>query len=168
MCNLGNIQNSNLTLKIIFLFKKPKTFLDRKKDLVKLQHGEYISLGKVESELKTCQIVENLCIYCDSTKTYCIALVQPAEKGLNDLAASIGVKGTYSDLCKDPKILKAATEVIKEYGKKKKLNKFEIPSKIALCEEAWTPETGLVTAAFKIRRKEINEKYKKVIKELYV
>ncbi|KAL7012110.1 hypothetical protein ACKWTF_014638 [Chironomus riparius] len=39
--------------------------IDRKKDLVKLQHGEYLSLGKIESELKTCPIVENICIYAD-------------------------------------------------------------------------------------------------------
>ena len=42
--------------------------IDRKKDLVKLQFGEYISLGKVESELKTCPIVENCCVYGDPTK----------------------------------------------------------------------------------------------------
>lgn len=136
--------------------------------MVKLQHGEYISLGKVESELKTCQIVENICIYCDSTKTYCIGLVQPAEKGLIDLATSIGVKGTYSQLCKDPKVIKAATKVVVDYGKLKKLNKFEIPVKIALCEDPWTPESGLTTAAFKIKRKEIKEKYQEEIKRLYV
>ena len=31
--------------------------VDRKKDLVKLDHGEYVSLGKVESLLKTCPII---------------------------------------------------------------------------------------------------------------
>jgi long-chain acyl-CoA synthetase len=141
--------------------------IDRKKDLVKLQHGEYISLGKVESELKTCQIVENICVYCDSTKTYCIALVQPAEIGLANLAKSIGVSGTYSELCKDPKVIKAATEVIVAYGKSKKLIKFEIPTKIALCEDPWTPDTGLTTAAFKIKRKDVVEKYKNEIKKIY-
>ena len=135
---------------------------------MKLQHGEYISLGKVESELKTCQIVENICIYCDSTKTYSIALVQPAEKGLNDFSATLGVTGTYSELCKNPKVIRAATTLIGEYGKTKKLNKFEIPTKVAFCEELWTPDSGLVTAAFKIRRKEVVEKYKNEIKSLYV
>ena len=50
---------------------------DRKKDLVKLQAGEYVSLGKVESELKTCPVVENICVYGDSTKQYTVALVVP-------------------------------------------------------------------------------------------
>lgn len=42
--------------------------VDRKKDLVKLQHGEYISYGKVEAILKTCPIVESICLYGDSSK----------------------------------------------------------------------------------------------------
>ena len=40
--------------------------IDRKKDLVKLQLGEYVSLGKVESQLKTHPLVENICVYGDS------------------------------------------------------------------------------------------------------
>lgn len=51
---------------------------DRKKDLVKLQAGEYVSLGKVEAELKTCAVVENICVYGDSSKQvficYCTLL----------------------------------------------------------------------------------------------
>lgn len=52
--------------------------IDRKKDLVKLQVGEYVSLGKVESELKTCPYVDNICVYGDATKQFCVALVVPA------------------------------------------------------------------------------------------
>lgn len=39
--------------------------LDRKKDLVKLQAGEYVSLGKVESALKNCSLVDNICAYAN-------------------------------------------------------------------------------------------------------
>jgi long-chain acyl-CoA synthetase len=137
-----------------------------------LQHGEYLSLGKIESELKTCQIVENICIYADSLKSYCIALVQPSPKGLLDLAKTIGlIKASdyenFEDLCENKEIIKAATKSIGDYGKLRGLNKFEIPTKISLCKEQWTPENGLVTAAFKIKRKEIQTKYREEIKSLY-
>ena len=49
--------------------------IDRKKDLVKLQHGEYVSLGKVEAQLKTHHLVENICVYGDSYKNCTVALV---------------------------------------------------------------------------------------------
>ncbi|CAG9810638.1 unnamed protein product [Chironomus riparius] len=154
--DVGEIQSDG-TIKII----------DRKKDLVKLQHGEYISLGRIESILKTCKVVENVCIYADSTKTYCMALVQPAERGLMDLAESIGINQDFDDLCENQDVIKAANDLLANYGRERGLNKFEIPTKIALCKELWTPDSGLVTAAFKIKRKDVQKKYQNVINKLY-
>lgn len=48
-----------------------------------------------------------------------------------------------------------------------KLQKFEIPGKVKLCKEVWTPETGLTTAAFKLKRKEIQDKYQHELNRLY-
>jgi len=36
---------------------------------------------------------------------------------------------------------------------REKLQKFEIPSAVALIEEHWTPDSGLVTATMKLRRR---------------
>lgn len=47
-------------LTVLFLFSE-----DRKKDLVKLQAGEYVSLGKVESALKNCPLIDNICAYAN-------------------------------------------------------------------------------------------------------
>lgn len=38
---------------------------DRKKDLVKLQAGEYVSLGKVEAALKNLPLIDNICAYAN-------------------------------------------------------------------------------------------------------
>ena len=49
-----------LLLKVTIYLNVLCTYVtDRKKDLVKLQGGEYVSLGKVESQLKTCPVVED-------------------------------------------------------------------------------------------------------------
>ena len=40
-------------------------YADRKKDLVKLQAGEYVSLGKVEAMLKNCPLIDNICAYAN-------------------------------------------------------------------------------------------------------
>lgn len=141
--------------------------IDRKKDLVKLQHGEYVSLGKVEAELKTCSFVENICVYGDSTKTYCVALVSPSELGIKDLAETLGISGEMEQLCMNKEVTNLALKKLQEHGASSKLIKFEIPTKITLVSELWTPESGLVTAAFKIKRKEIQTQYKDELAKMY-
>lgn len=49
--------------KLFFFFLLSLQLLDRKKDLVKLQAGEYVSLGKVEAALKNCPLIDNICAY---------------------------------------------------------------------------------------------------------
>ena len=106
--------------------------IDRKKDLVKLQFGEYISLGRVESELKTSPLVENICVYGNSFQTYLIALISPNETALNQLAKSLGKKNhTFVELCRDKDVVQAATQLIISHGKKCKLQKMEIPTKVS-------------------------------------
>ena len=76
--------------------------IDRKKDLVKLQFGEYVSLGKVESVLKTCALVENVCVYGDSSKSYVVALVCPDRTNIERLAAKLNKSDLdFSKLCND-------------------------------------------------------------------
>lgn len=56
--------------------------IDRKKDLIKIQTGEYISLQKVEVALKKSPYIENICIYGDGEFDYVIALVVPYKKAV--------------------------------------------------------------------------------------
>lgn len=48
-----------------------------------------------------------------------------------------------------------------------KLEKFEIPAAAKLVTEVWSPDMGLVTAAFKLKRKDIQERYKHDINRMY-
>eukprot|EP00092_Neocalanus_flemingeri_P007270 GFUD01007850.1.p1 GENE.GFUD01007850.1~~GFUD01007850.1.p1 ORF type:complete len:710 (+),score=206.08 GFUD01007850.1:109-2238(+) len=142
--------------------------IDRKKDLVKLQLGEYVSLGKVESQLKTHPLVENICVYGDSYQSYTVAVMVPIRNALEKLATDLGK--TYSDyniLCQDNDIVQAVLKSISIHGIKSNLEKFEIPRMVTLVPEAWTPESGLVTAAFKIKRKVIQTFFQQDIDQMY-
>lgn len=98
------------------------TCTDRKKDLVKLQAGEYVSLGKVESELKTCGIIENICVYGDPTKQFTVALVVPNQKHLEELAERNGLKNKiFEELCSSAVMEKAILKEISEHARKCKL-----------------------------------------------
>lgn len=142
--------------------------IDRMKDLVKLQHGEYISLSKIETALKMCPLVDNICIHANSSQNSCIALVVPSQKHLTELAKKIGVTGKeFEELCNDEKVQAEVLKALDEVGRKAKLEKFEVPAKLKLCTEVWMPDTGLVTDAYKLKRKNIEEKYKPSLQRMY-
>jgi long-chain acyl-CoA synthetase len=52
-------------------------------------------------------------------------------------------------------------------GKQARLEKFEIPARIKLIPEPWTPESGLVTAALKLKREVIKKGYENDLAKLY-
>lgn len=56
---------------------------------------------------------------------------------------------------------------LSQAAKEAKLDKFEIPSKIKLLAEPWTPESGLVTAALKLKREQLKTKFKDELANLY-
>ncbi|XP_019759467.1 long-chain-fatty-acid--CoA ligase 4 isoform X8 [Dendroctonus ponderosae] len=144
------------------------TIIDRKKDLVKLQAGEYVSLGKVETQLKTCPLVDNICVYGESSKQYCVALVVPNQSNLMELATKIGMGDkNFEELCDLPEMEKAVANELAEHAKRAKLQKFEIPHAVKLVAEVWSPDMGLVTAAFKLKRKDIQDRYQCDLRRMY-
>lgn len=142
--------------------------VDRKKDLVKLQHGEYLSLGKIEAALMSSPYVENIMMYADPFHKFAIALVVPNKGTLkNSPAVNESPLEDPESLYKEPALLKEVQESLEKTGKKGGLSKVEIPQRIYLVPEPWTPENEMVTAAMKLRRENIKRKYKHVLTELY-
>lgn len=141
--------------------------IDRKKDLVKLQAGEYVSLGKVESALKNCSLIDNICAYANSEQNYVISFVVPNQKKLTCLAVKKNIEGSWEELCNNPIMEGEVLKEIKEVATSIKLQRFEIPVKVRLSPEPWTPETGLVTDAFKLKRKELKNHYLSDIDRMY-
>merc|ERR1719334_2458773 len=142
--------------------------IDRKKDLVKLQLGEYVSLGKVEAQLKTNSLVDNICVYADSNKTHTVALVVPVRATLEKLVKDpSNIEKSFEELCKEETVVKTVLKKLTDHGRANHLEKFEIPTVITLCPEIWMPESGLVTAAFKLKRKAIQATYREDIDRMY-
>ncbi|KAM7253428.1 hypothetical protein ACFE04_026046 [Oxalis oulophora] len=134
--------------------------IDRKKDIVKLQHGEYVSLGKVEAVLAGSPYVENIMLHADPFHSYCVALVVGSQQVLEDWASKQGISFTdFDDLCKKGETVKEVQASLLKVAKQGRLQKFEIPAKIKLLSEAWTPESGLVTAALKLKRDVVRKSF---------
>jgi len=121
--------------------------IDRKKDLIKLSGGEYVSLGKVEATLKQVSGVGAVTVFAKSDKDHCVAIVSMPERGW----ASVGGKPDEAKLVKD------IADTLRGLG----LAKFEIPAKVKVDDTVWTPESGLVTASMKLQRNPLRDYYNK-------
>ena len=115
--------------------------IDRKKNLVKMAHGEYIALEKLESVYRSCPVVGNICVYADQNKNKPIAIVVPAEPALKSLAEKTGVQGNgLEDLCHDEKLNAAVLKEMQNAGKQGGLTGIEIIEGVVLSDEEWTPQ----------------------------
>ena len=110
----------------------------------------------------------NVCVYGKPEKDYLIALIVPNNKQLETLAQKLSKsKMSLKELCSDSDVNKKVLDSIKQTTQSSKLLKVEIPTKIKLCSEEWLPDNELVTAALKLRRKNIQEFYEKDINHMY-
>ncbi|KAJ3253152.1 long-chain fatty acid-CoA ligase [Boothiomyces macroporosus] len=138
--------------------------IDRKKNLVKLAHGEYVALEKLESQYKTSKYFMNMCIHADPFQSYIIALIVPNEKELLSLKNDLGLGNVEHN---HEKVLKEIQEdllnICKTYG----LKSAEILRTFKFVDDEWTPDNGFLTAAQKIKRKEILAHYKQEVEEMY-
>ena len=126
-------------------------------------------LSKVESEIKLHPMVDMVCVYADSMQTATIAFIIPDITKLYELANQCNISydtASRKDLCNSPLLTEYALKDIKRYVSGK-LEKFEIPKEITLVNEMWTPESGLVTAAMKLKRKAIQNAYQHKIEKMY-
>ena len=147
--------------------------IDRKKDLVKLQAGEYLSLAKVETALSHSIYVESICAYGDGLRNFLVAIVVPKRKPLGQLAKKMGIKTpsseaeSWSAVCENAQLRAVLLKDLHAVAIKFGLERFEIPQRLHLSPEPWTPDTGLVTDAFKLKRKPVQERYQFAIDAMY-
>lgn len=142
--------------------------VDRKKDIVKLQHGEYVSLGKVEAALVVSLYVDNLMIHADPFHSYCVAIVVASQHAVEEWASKKGVSfSDFAELCEREETIKEVHSSLVKAAKEARLEKFEIPAKIRLLPNPWTPESGLVTAALKLKRDIIRKTFSEELSKLY-
>ncbi|XP_042225672.1 long chain acyl-CoA synthetase 8-like [Homarus americanus] len=143
--------------------------IDRKVDLLKLNNGEYVSLGNIESKLKTHSLIESICVCAYSGAKHVVAIIVPFSDSLIKIGVKLGhmEDATMQDLCSDMKVKKAVLDELLAHGKKQGLGRWDLPAAIFLTPEPWTPESGLVTAALKIKRAPIKARFQLEIDNMY-
>ena len=138
--------------------------IDRKKDLVKLINGEYISLGKIESTLALCPYLTAILAYGDGEASKAVAVITP---DVDKVRQEFPDLSSVEDMAASAELKKAILADMKRIGQEKGFQATEIPSAVHIATEEWLPETGLVTASLKLKRKQLVTKYNDDIQALY-
>ena len=148
--------------------------IDRAKSLFKLSQGEYVAPDRVQIILINSKYVNQIYLYGESQYRYPVALVYPELKECIEFLRKNKTMGdidydkiTIEELCKNKEM---ENEIIKdcfEVGKLFELKGFEIPMKVRIIKEPFTPENNLMTPTLKLKSKSIKIKYINELKELY-
>lgn len=114
--------------------------IDRVKNLVKLQGGEYIALEKLESVYRSSSAVQNIMVHGDSEHPRPIAIVLVNEPVIKSIASEIGVDQDETGLLKDKKVIDAVLKDLLAQGKGAGLAGLETIAGVVLTDEEWTPQ----------------------------
>lgn len=147
------------------------SLIDRIKNLIKLQGGEYIALEQLESTYKSCYLVSNICVYADAEAKQPMGIIIPHEvnlrHALEDKSIPVDASAQLSDLCTNKAVQDFVLKECNAIGKKNSFRPMEILEAVVLTADEWTPESGLVTAAQKVQRSKVAKKFEKEIKAVY-
>ena len=135
--------------------------IDRKKNLVKTLHGEYIALEKLESVYRSCAVVANLCAYASPEHAKPVAIVCPVEAALRELAQEHGIAAgkdvSVDTLCADPDLRTHVLRALHAVGRKGGLAGIELVDAVILADTEWTPENVSLTFLLFFSKKKLRE-----------
>uniref|UniRef100_A0A8C6UYE2 Long-chain-fatty-acid--CoA ligase n=1 Tax=Neogobius melanostomus TaxID=47308 RepID=A0A8C6UYE2_9GOBI len=148
----------NGTLKIV----------DRKKHIFKLAQGEYIAPEKIENVYVRSDALAQVLFHGDSLQACLVAVVVPDQDFLSNWTKrTLGLTGTYLDLCSKKEVKEAILKDMVRLGKEAGLKSFEQVQTIHIHTEQFSIENGLLTPTMKAKRNELRQKFRDQIDELY-
>ncbi|KAJ3565821.1 hypothetical protein NP233_g7394 [Leucocoprinus birnbaumii] len=140
------------------------SLIDRVKNLIKLQQGEYIALEHLESIYQSCDLISDICVYASAEATQPLGIIVPhshnLKRALSSISADIPSTTSLANLCANPGVKDKILNECNALGKKEGLRQVELLCAVILTPEEWTPENGMTTAAHKIQRSKIANKFK--------
>lgn len=139
---------------------------DRKKDLFKLSNGKYIAPQLIESLLKQSEFV-NQVVVVGASRKYPVALIVPDWEALKASLRAAGepVEQTHAELSEQPAAIKMVQRDVTAITAH--LADYERVRRVALLHEEFSIDKGEMTPTLKVKRNVIDERYGKLIEDLY-
>ncbi|KAI1298651.1 AMP-binding enzyme [Xylaria venustula] len=149
--------------------------IDRKKNVLKLSQGEYISPERIENVyMGSSNLIAMAYVHGEGTQSSLVAIfgVDPvnfapfASKILKQTIAPEDISA-IKNAAKDPRVVKAVLKHLDEIGKKQKFNGYERVKNCVLDVEPFSIENELLTPTLKLKRPQTARKFKADIDRMY-
>ncbi|KAH0095529.1 acetyl-CoA synthetase-like protein, partial [Aureobasidium melanogenum] len=149
--------------------------IDRRKNVLKLAQGEYISPERIENVyLANTTWFAQAYVHGDSDRAFLVAIfgIQPdtfapfASKVLGKQLGATDIKALEA-AAQDVKVRHAVLKELDKIGKKNKFNSYERVRNVRLMVEPFTVDNELLTPTLKLKRPQTAKKYRTTIDEMY-
>ena len=138
---------------------------DRKKDLIKTSGGKFIAPQPIENSLKLNPLVGIAAILGDRRK-FPAVMVSPNFALLEDWARTNNIAfASREDLVANPKVQSLYEEIVE--GINQNLARFEKLKRVMVVADEFTVANGFLTPSFKLKRRVIEDRYRRQIDDLY-
>lgn len=142
--------------------------IDRKKHIFKLSQGEYIAPEKLENTFIQNPVFKNIFIYGDSLQDFIVAIVVLEKPEIEKLLDNEDITyDNYDEYIKSDEMKKRLMKIFDEFRASANLNGLEIPKNLYVHDEEFTPENGLLTPTFKLKRSDAKTYFLDQIKSMY-
>jgi long-chain acyl-CoA synthetase len=138
---------------------------DRKKDLIKTSGGKFIAPQPIENSLKHNALIAEAIIVGDKRK-FPAVVVSPYFTLLEDWARNNQVAfQSRSDLVTNAKVQALYEGIVEDVNRN--LARFEKLKRVILVPDEFTPADGTLTHTMKVRRRAVEDRYRKLIEDVY-
>ena len=151
--DIGVLLSENGAVKII----------DRKKNIFKLQQGEYVAAEKVEAVYLKEGKLEEVFLHGESTQNFAIAVMIPNKQFIKEL---IGDADNQQERLNERPVREKILAILNDAAKKSGLMGFEQAKNIFVEVKPFAAQ-GIVSTTMKLQRHEAKKFYKKEIDRMY-
>lgn len=139
--------------------------VDRKKEIINTSNGKSISPTQIENEIRHSPFISEAAVIGEGKK-YLTALIEVDATATMDWAKSRDLKvKTYADLANSEVVVRMIEEEVSKANNR--LARAEQIKAFRILPEELSPDTGVMTATRKKRRKQLHERYQSLIDTLY-
>jgi long-chain acyl-CoA synthetase len=138
---------------------------DRKKDLVKTSGGKFIAPQPIETALKANVLIAEACVVGDRRK-FPAVIIAPNFPLLEEWAKNNGVTfSSRQELVRNPRVSAMYEGIVEDLNSR--LAQFERLKKVIIIADEFTISSGILTPTMKVRRREVEQRYREQIEALY-